>query len=211
MLALTGAASIWGGIATLGVIVVVGFEGDKGNSLGNAFLIFATLTWALLSVYAKKSAQELPVLTITTYAIFFAILFTTPVMIWESLSKGFSFKTILNPVLGSGVLYLGIVSTAIAFFLWNKGMKRMEAGIGALFFFFQPVVGIFLGWLILKESLTWNFFLVGLLILLGVAMVSLRERRDSGREGNCINKPQLVHSSTEAATEGGKVIAGKNA
>lgn len=42
-------------------------------------------------------------------------------------------------------------------------------------------------------------------------MVSVRERRDSRRENNCIKKPQLVHSITEAATEGGKVIAGKNA
>ncbi|WP_374720583.1 DMT family transporter, partial [Parageobacillus toebii] len=66
------------------------------------------------------------------------------------------------------ILYLGVVSTAGAFFLWNKGMEMMDAGIGSLFFFFQPLVGAVFGFLFLHEQITASFYLGGLLIIIGV-------------------------------------------
>ena len=42
-----------------------------------------------------------------------------------------------------------------------------------MFFFAQPVVGAFLGWLLLGETLGAGFFLGGALIFLGVGLVSL--------------------------------------
>ncbi|MDA8218062.1 MAG: DMT family transporter [Dehalococcoidales bacterium] len=72
-----------------------------------------------------------------------------------------------------GVLYLGAVSTAGAFYLWNKGMALLESDVAAVFFFAQPVVGAFLGWLLLHERLGPSFFLGGALIFAGVAAVSL--------------------------------------
>ena len=51
-----------------------------------------------------------------------------------------------------GILYLGVVSTALAFYLWNKGFTLLDASTGSLFFFAQPVVGAVLGWLLLGES-----------------------------------------------------------
>ncbi|MEM5635790.1 EamA family transporter [Bacillus toyonensis] len=72
-------------------------------------------------------------------------LFITPFMIWEL--QVASIGTV-NTYVILGVLYLGVISTAGAFFLWNKGLELMDASIGSLFFFFQPIVRI-ITWLAL--------------------------------------------------------------
>ncbi|OAT82332.1 DMT family transporter [Desulfotomaculum copahuensis] len=172
-------------LATAGVVVVIGFGGaGSGRLSGNLALILAAVTWALLSVYAKLAGERYSSLTVTTCAIFFALLFNTPVAARELITAGIGHFPAL-PV-WSGVLYMGVVSTALAFFLWNKGMYLMDAGTGSLFFFFQPLVGSFLGWLWLKEPLNWNFFAGGALILLAVALIYLpggqAEENNSGAQ-----------------------------
>ena len=162
-------------IATLGVAIVVGWNPNLGTYFwGSIILVVAAITWALLSVYVKLASYRYSSLTITTYAILFALIFTTPFMLGEIQTN----NILLNDsLIILGVLYLGIISTAGAFFLWNKGMEMMDAGIGSLFFFFQPLVGSFLGWLLLNERLDLNFFIGGALILLGVLIVTIKKRK----------------------------------
>lgn len=153
-------------LATIGVVIVIGLDNSGGTSFwGNMMLVGAALTWALLSVYVKVASTGFSALTITTYAILFALLFTTPVMIWELYEQPVSFPSM---IVVFGVLYLGIISTAGAFFLWNKGMEMMDAGIGSLFFFFQPLVGAVFGFLFLHEQIAASFYVGGLLIIIGV-------------------------------------------
>lgn len=161
-------------LATIGVVIVIGWDPKVGRFFtGSIILVGAAITWALLSVYVKIAAKRLSSLTITTYAIGFALLFTTPVMVWEIQSHDVYYQ---NTYIIIGILYLGIVSTAGAFFLWNKGLELMDAGIGSLFFFFQPVVGTFLGWLLLNEKIGVNFFIGALLIFVGVIIVTFQKR-----------------------------------
>lgn len=168
-------------LATIGVLVIVGL-GDAGTEgsrtlFGNLALIGAAVTWAILSVLAKKASVTHSPLVITTYSIFWAWLFTTPVMLieWRYLPV----SGLGRPDIWLAILYLGVVSTAGAFFLWNKGMQFVEAGIGSVFFFFQPLVGAFLGWLLLGEHLGGAFFAGGGLVLFGVLLVSLPSVRKS--------------------------------
>jgi drug/metabolite transporter (DMT)-like permease len=162
-------------LATLGVIIVIGWDIEIGTYFtGTIILVGAAVTWALLSIYVKIASQRFSSLIITTYAIFFAILFITPCMIWELQSSSIQS---LNTFIILGILYLGIISTAGAFFLWNKGMELMDAGIGSLFFFFQPIVGAFLGWLLLHEQLKTTFFIGAALIVVSVLIVTIDTRR----------------------------------
>ena len=47
----------------------------------------------------------------------------------------------------------------------------LNASSGGLFFFFQPVVGTLLGWLILGEKIGVTFWVGSTLILIGVLLV----------------------------------------
>lgn len=160
--------------ATIGVFIVVGWDAQIGSYFwGSMILVGAAITWALLSVYVKVAAKRFPPLVITTYAIMFALLFTTPIFVWE-----IQFTPILHMdyYVALGVMYLSIIATAGAFFLWNKGLELMDAGVGSLFFFFQPIVGAFLGWLLLKEEMNSSFYVGGSFILFGVFIVTLQQK-----------------------------------
>ncbi|KZM52564.1 DMT family transporter [Geobacillus stearothermophilus] len=155
-------------LATAGVIVIVGLGGSEESTFaGNIALVGAAVTWALLSVLVKMTAARLSVFSVTTYAIFVAFIGMTPMMLAEGPGLAASHWSV--PV-ALGVLYLGVVSTAGAFFLWNKGMEMIDAGVGSLFFFFQPLVGSLFGWLFLQEQLDVSFWLGGALIVAGVAV-----------------------------------------
>ncbi|EHL75550.1 hypothetical protein HMPREF1014_01585 [Bacillus sp. 7_6_55CFAA_CT2] len=161
-------------IATIGVIIVIGWDIEIGSYfIGTIILVGAAITWALLSIYVKIASIQFSSLVITTYAIFFSLFFITPFMIWELQTS--SIGTV-NTYVILGVLYLGIVSTAGAFFLWNKGLELMDASIGSLFFFFQPIVGSLLGWLLLNETLNSNFFIGGILIICSVFITTFEKK-----------------------------------
>ncbi|OTW82976.1 DMT family transporter [Bacillus thuringiensis serovar sumiyoshiensis] len=161
-------------IATIGVIIVIGWDIEIGSYfIGTIILVGAAITWALLSIYVKIASIQFSSLVITTYAIFFSLFFITPFMIWEL--QAASIGTV-NTYVILGVLYLGIVSTAGAFFLWNKGLELMDASISSLFFFFQPIVGSLLGWLLLNETLNSNFFIGGILIICSVFITTFEKK-----------------------------------
>ncbi|AKE17705.1 MULTISPECIES: DMT family transporter [Bacillus cereus group] len=161
-------------LATIGVIIVIGWDIEIGSYfIGTIILVGAAITWALLSIYVKIASIQFSSLVITTYAIFFSLFFITPFMIWELQTS--SIGTV-NTYVIFGVLYLGIVSTAGAFFLWNKGLELIDASIGSLFFFFQPIVGSLLGWLLLNETLNSNFFIGGILIICSVFITTFEKK-----------------------------------
>ncbi|ATI53603.1 MULTISPECIES: DMT family transporter [Bacillus cereus group] len=161
-------------IATIGVIIVIGWDIEIGSYfIGTIILVGAAITWALLSIYVKIASARFSSLVITTYAIFFSLFFITPFMVWEFQSSPIEH---MNLYVLLGVLYLGIVSTAGAFFLWNKGLELMDASIGSLFFFFQPIVGSLLGWLLLNETLSSNFFIGGILIICSVFITTFEKK-----------------------------------
>lgn len=162
-------------LATIGVIIVIGWDIEVGSYfIGTIILVGAAITWALLSIYVKIASTRFSSLLITTYAIFFSLFFITPCMIWELQSSPVGN---LNTTIILGILYLGIISTAGAFFLWNKGLELMDASIGSLFFFFQPIVGSLLGWFLLNETLNRNFFIGGALIIFSVVITTLEKKK----------------------------------
>lgn len=153
-------------MAFAGVAVVVGFDkGANSSVLGDMLLIIAAATWAILCVFVKIQSRRNSSLVITTYAMLFALIFTTPFMLFqkESINVIFQSRLIL-----CGVIYLGLVGTAGAFLMWNKGIEMVDTGVGSLFLFFQPAAGGILGWLCLGEKLTASFFVGGILIVIGI-------------------------------------------
>jgi len=157
-------------LATIGVGIIVGNgQIDVSQQLGGFYLLVAALTWALMSVLVKKIPQQYSQIVITTYTSMVAVCLLTPVVVPRL--KYLDVSSVLQPTISGGLIYLGIVSTAGGFLLWNKGLQLMNASSGGLFFFFQPIVGTFLGWLLLDETIGLSFWLGTMLIFSGVFLV----------------------------------------
>ena len=157
-------------LATIGVGIIVGNgQIDFTQQLGGLYLLIAALTWALMSVLVKKVPSEYSQIVVTTYSSMIAVILLTPFVLPRL--QELDLTTVLQPTITGGLLYLGIVSTAGGFLLWNKGLQLMNASSGGLFFFFQPIVGTFLGWLLLGETIGLSFWLGSLFIFSGVFIV----------------------------------------
>ncbi|MCC6985756.1 MAG: DMT family transporter, partial [Anaerolineales bacterium] len=89
--------------------------------------------------------------------------------IWEVNTVGIGEIT---PGIIGGLLFLGIISTAIAMFLWNYAFAELPAAVASLTFFAQPVVGTLLGWFFLAEAITPLFIIGGVLIGVGILIAS---------------------------------------
>ncbi|UNT53752.1 DMT family transporter [Lysinibacillus capsici] len=157
-------------LATIGVGIIVGNgQIDVTQQLGGLYLLLAALTWALMSVLVKKIPSHYSQIVVTTYTSMIAVMLLTPFVLPRL--QNLDLASVLQPTISGGLLYLGIISTAGGFLLWNKGLQLMNASSGGLFFFFQPIVGTFLGWLLLGETIGLSFWIGSLLIFSGVFIV----------------------------------------
>jgi drug/metabolite transporter (DMT)-like permease len=159
-------------LATLGVVAVIdprSAQLDPDLFVGNLALIGAAVTWALYSVLVRKTAQDTDVLLFSMFAFLGGLPVTIPLSAWELQSTAVGEVTI---GVIAGILFLGIISTALAMVLWNTAFALVDASLASLTFFAQPVVGTLLGWLFLGEQITPLFLLGGLLIGLGLIVSS---------------------------------------
>ena len=159
-------------ISTLGVVAVI----DPRNAelsptlfWGNLSLLAAALTWAAYSVLVRKVSQTGDLLTASAIMLAGGIPSSMIFGYWEIQSQGIGEITL--GVIG-GILFLGIISTAIAMFLWNYAFAELPAAVASLTFFAQPVVGTILGALFLGEQITPLFMIGGVMIGIGLVIAS---------------------------------------
>jgi drug/metabolite transporter (DMT)-like permease len=159
-------------IATLGVLAVVDPRSARVAPelfLGNLSLIAAALTWALYSVLVRVVTRQLDVLSVSLIAFLGGLPIVVPAGVWETSTQGLG---PITPGILAGILFLGIIATALAMALWNNAFAQLDASLASLTFFAQPVVGTFLGWLFLHERITPLFLLGGFLIAAGLVIAS---------------------------------------
>jgi len=156
-------------IAMAGVVAVI----DPRNAAlspsffwGNICLVAAALTWALYSVLIRKVTRDTDVLTTTLIAFIGGLPVCLPFSGFEMVTQGFG--TISLGTVG-GILFIGILSTALAMYLWNTAFAVLDAGVASLTFFAQPVVGTLLSVLFLNERITPLFVIGG--VLIGIALL----------------------------------------
>ncbi len=155
-------------LASVGVVIVLDPRTASLSSslfLGNLSLIAAGITWALYSVLVRKVTREADVLTTSLIAFAGGLPLTLPLSLWELLTQGVG--PISWDVIG-GILFLGIISTALAMYLWNTAFALLPAGLASLTFFAQPLAGTLLSVVFLDEQITLSFVVGGLLIVLGL-------------------------------------------
>jgi drug/metabolite transporter (DMT)-like permease len=149
-------------------------------------LLGAAITWGLYSVLIKKSSKDLNIMEVSTFAFIGGWVFSLPLMISEMKSE--SIGTVTLPII-LGVLYLGIIATAFAMYLWNKSLDILEAGLVSLLFFAQPVVGVALGALLLGDVLNTGFWVGAAMIGLGLLIAA---RSDIARNSDNVRNNGAV-------------------
>jgi len=159
-------------VSTLGVLAVIDpRNAELSPSLfwGNMSLLAAALTWALYSVLVRKVSKSLDLLASSAIMLLGGIPSSIAFSVWEVNTTGIGEIT---PGIIGGLIFLGIISTAFAMFLWNYAFAELPAAVASLTFFAQPVVGSLLGWFFLNETITPLFITGGILIGIGILVAS---------------------------------------
>jgi drug/metabolite transporter (DMT)-like permease len=162
-------------LATSGELAVI----DPGTAQlapglfwGNVALLGAALTWGLYSVLIKAVNRRATILQVGFYGFIGGLLVAVPAAWAEARLEPIG--RIDWPIV-LGVLYLGLISTALAFVLWAKSLALLDVGVVSLLFFAQPLVGIGLATVLLGDRLGLSFWSgagmigLGLLLSLGQA------------------------------------------
>src|SRR5574337_1592713 len=79
----------------------------------------------------------------------------------------------LSPVAGLGILYLGLMCSAITYLLYNYALKGLAASQVSAFLNLVPAIGVITAMLLLGEQIRVVHILGGVVIIIGV-IVSAR-------------------------------------
>ncbi|HEY7359012.1 MAG TPA: DMT family transporter [Ktedonobacterales bacterium] len=166
-------------LALVGVVIVVAANVGGGGSaasgsslLGDALLLVSALCWALFTVLGAPLVRRRSALVASAYATLWSILLLAPFVPFELARQPIG---AITPALILAVLYLGWGATSLAWFLWYKGVERLDAAVAAVFFFAQPLVGGLLSALFLHETLAPGFWLGGAVLAGGIVLASIRK------------------------------------
>ena len=179
------------GLASLGVLAVINpgsADLGQGTFRGNVALLGAAVSWGLYSVLVKQASQDTPTTEVSLLGFVGGLIVSVPLGFVES--RQGPAGPVTGPIL-LGVVYLGLVSTALAMYLWNRSLALLEAGEVSLLFFAQPVVGVGLGALLLGEHLGLAFWVGSALIATGLLLAALPgRRRDLAAEQAAGGRPE---------------------
>jgi drug/metabolite transporter (DMT)-like permease len=168
---LIGAGVAFGGAVLIGA-ATVSTSGSSTADLGGVLLcLLAALTWAIGVMAQKPALRRLPALQVTQMACTVGTVACLPFaghLVQDT--RGASAGAL------AGLVYLGLVPTALAFGTWAYALSRMTAGRLGVTTYLVPALTVALAWPALGEAPPPLALVGGLVALAGVA-ITRRVRR----------------------------------
>ncbi|WP_321847249.1 DMT family transporter [Pseudomonas paraveronii] len=138
------------------------------NAWRGDLLIFGCVVgWGVYSLYSRELNQRLGPLQTVTWSI---LLGTGMLMITTLISGRLTLNALAAVHLPQllGLLYLGVVGSAVAYIGWYDGIRRIGATRAGVFIALNPLTAVICGAVLLDEQLTPPMLLGGAVILLGI-------------------------------------------
>ncbi len=78
------------------------------------------------------------------------------------------------------LLYLGLLPTALGFYLWNKGAARVGAGMLAAANNLKVPLAVLVSWLVFGEEAAYGRVMIGLMVIVGALFLARPRERAGG-------------------------------
>lgn len=171
---------------------VIAFTGDtRRDGAGVALAVGAALLYGISVVAQKLVLRTVDPLTATALG---AITGAAVLLPWAPQL----FRELAAAPIGStvGIVYLGLVPTALAFLLWAYALAHTPAGVTASSSYAVPALSIGLSWAFLGETPTAWGLVGGALALAGVAVARISPRRRPGAPSATAARPAASAPAT---------------
>lgn len=154
-------------LGLLGVLMIT-FGGISSVTVLGVLLMAATgVSWGLYSAYGRRFDVPFSY-TYNSFLILGGVSAFAAVTL--AFSGQLAFADISLPNLGLA-LFMGMVSTALSYVLWNQTLRKISASLGGLVQLAVPVLAPAMGVILLREQVTASLLLGGGLVLLGIYLV----------------------------------------
>jgi drug/metabolite transporter (DMT)-like permease len=164
---------VFGEFFGLAGVLVITFGRISSVSLPGVVLMAVTGTsWGLYSAYGKRFKTTFSY-TYNSFLVLgvFAILASVTLALF-----GQSFLTHISAANLGLALYMGTISTALSYVLWNATVKQITASVAGLVQLVVPVLAPAMGIIFLGEQLSLPLILGGGMVLLAIYTVSFNPR-----------------------------------
>lgn len=161
------------GFAGLAMLVLLG-RGGGDFSIGPALIVlFAACCWAFGSyVQPRLWLPEDPfVVAVWEMALGGLMMVGTGLVSGEQISLDYPARTWL------ALSYLVVFGSVLAFTAYVWLVANAPISLVATYAYVNPVIAVFLGWLVLDEQLTWPIVVGGGIVVAAVALVITSERK----------------------------------
>ncbi|MEN3038233.1 MAG: EamA family transporter [Candidatus Kryptonium sp.] len=137
---------------------------------GNMIIIFGAMFWALYSILGKPMIAKYGPLYVTGVAMIVGSLTYLPIGLYDLINLDFSVISFGSYL---GVIYLGVGTSILGYFLWYYAIGKIEASKVVIFTNGQPIMTAILGMIIFGNPITLPFLIGGTLVVAGVFIVQL--------------------------------------
>ncbi len=160
----------------LGSVLIVGFDLTAQNLLGKLLMLLAVFSAAFYTIIARKLSKEFTPEEISFFMMISGFIFFTLV----SMLAG-QFGLAFNVHIVSAALYLGILSSAVAFFLLNYMVKHASPILTSLFSNLTTVVACLAGVAFRGERIGSEQILGVTIVLTSLFVMTNRSRQTKTR------------------------------
>jgi len=177
----------WAGltITIFGSLIVTAGPLISGNNLnsgrehliGNAIILLANISWAAYTLWSKKLlTQRIPPTIQIGAAFATGTLTSIPLALWEWWRRPTDILILIEShIPWMGILYMALLSSIAAYFLYVWGFEKIEASEATLFAYIQPLFALPTAYLMLGEIPHRMFWLGAVVITAGVVLTEWRE------------------------------------
>ena len=149
----------------IGLILLEG-SGYEMRLKGDLLALGAAAVFALYSAILTRAPKGYHYIEITRKSFFYAIIMM--LLYFFMNEKGFHTKVLTVPVVWANILYLGVLSSGLAFILWHKGIEQIGSIAASNYIYLVPLITAVTGVFVLGETLTLRMIGGGILILVGL-------------------------------------------
>ncbi|WP_035984591.1 DMT family transporter [Leptolyngbya sp. KIOST-1] len=142
-------------------------RGDGG--LGEVFMLGCVVSWMSYTLLGKAVMAELPPFAATTYACGTGALLLLGPALGDDLLGAIATASVTT---WAGLLYLGILGSAVGFSWYYDGLKQLGPARAGVFINLVPVFAIVLAAVVLQEIPTSSLLLGGSLVIAGVVLTN---------------------------------------
>lgn len=164
---LIGMAVGFGGLALLVGPQLFGANLNGKYLLGVIVIQVGCFFWQAGSVYAKRRPTGVAPMMGSAIQMLWAgvILTLVGTLAGEWGGMRFSARSM------GALMYLIVFGSIVAYSAYMYAIQKLPISLVSTYSYFNPLVALVLGWLVLSEPLGWREGVLGLVILLGVALV----------------------------------------